>query len=85
MYIDKDGKVFALTNGLKLSFSSLSLSDMEKKKIKSALFARILHVAVHIGMDYDCILECVKSLSMKFVRILRDNKQCLGRLNEPKF
>ena len=30
MDIDKDGKVFALTNGLKLSFSSLSLSDMDK-------------------------------------------------------
>lgn len=38
-----------------------------------------------MGMDYDCILECVKSLSMKFVRILRDKKQCLGRLNEPRY
>lgn len=30
MDIDKDGKVFALINGLKLSFSSLSLSDIYK-------------------------------------------------------
>lgn len=40
MNIDKDGKVFALTNGSIPSFSSLSLSDMAKKKIKSCAFCK---------------------------------------------
>lgn len=37
MDIDKDGNVFALINGLKLSFSSLSLSDMKVKSYGSSL------------------------------------------------
>ena len=32
-----------------------------------------------MGMDYACILECVKSLSMRFVRILRDKKITIGK------
>ena len=50
-----------------------------RRRLKVALFARILHVAVHVGMDYACILECVKSLSMRFVRILRDKKITIGK------
>lgn len=38
MDIDKDGKVFALINGLKLSFSSLSLSDMKVKNLPKKIY-----------------------------------------------
>lgn len=41
MDIDKDGKVFALINGLKLSFSSLSLSDMKVKNLPKKLYLNI--------------------------------------------
>ena len=41
MDIDKDGKVFALINGLKLSFSSLSLSDMKVKNLPKKIYLNI--------------------------------------------
>lgn len=85
MDIDKDKKVFAQANGWIMNFSSSNSSDMAKKKIKSCAFCKNFTCCSPYGYDYACILECVKSLSMKFVRILRDKKQCLGRLNEPKF
>ena len=41
MDIDKDGKVFALINGLKLSFSSLSLRNMKVKNLPKKLYLNI--------------------------------------------
>lgn len=41
MDIDKNGKVFALINGLKLSFSSLSLSDMKVKNLPKKIYLNI--------------------------------------------
>lgn len=41
MDIDKDGKVFALINGLKLSFSSLSLSDMKVNNLPKKIYLNI--------------------------------------------
>ena len=41
MDIDKDGKVFALINGLKLSFSSLSLRNMKVKNLPKKIYLNI--------------------------------------------
>lgn len=41
MDIDKDGNVFALINCLKLSFSSLSLSDMKVKNLPKKIYLNI--------------------------------------------
>ena len=41
MYIDKYENVFALTNGFKLVFSSLNLSDMEVKNLPKKIYLNI--------------------------------------------